>query len=249
MGPTAASLRPFGRAGDLEVPFDRTPLPFLVTALLARCSETADPEGWWAQPVGTRIASLVRLAAVTDGREAVDVHLRCPVPDCGTTFEIALPVDALGDGSPPAEPIAVALPAGGSVTVRLPTGEDQRRWVAARYRSSGEAVNAIAGALVVEGQLSADDGSMLTAIGAALADHDPLVHFTVACNCPSCAGAAELPIDLEALAIGRLAAVRRALIEDVHVLASAYGWTESEILAIAPERRARYRELIEGIAG
>jgi len=35
----------------------------------------------------------------------------------------------------------------------------------------------------------------------------------------------------------------------VHALASRYGWTEREILAVAPARRARYLELIDGWAG
>ena len=35
------------------------------------------------------------------------------------------------------------------------------------------------------------------------------------------------------------------LIEEVHALARAYGWTEVEAMAMAPWRRARYLALIE----
>ena len=102
---------------------------------------------------------------------------------------------------------------------------------------------------MIDGPLTGDDRRTLTAIAAALSEHDPLVDFTVSCECPDCGQPADIAIDLEGVALGRLAAVRRALLVDVHVLASAYGWAEPEILAIPPQRRARYRAFIEGTAG
>jgi hypothetical protein len=51
----------------------------------------------------------------------------------------------------------------------------------------------------------------VAALAAELADHDPLVHFTVSCSCPACGEANEIAIDLEGLALGRLARRRRAL--------------------------------------
>jgi hypothetical protein len=33
-------------------------------------------------------------------------------------------------------------------------------------------------------------------------------------------------------------------LRDVHELASAYGWRESEILALSPQRRQAYLELV-----
>ena len=49
----------------------------------------------------------------------------------------------------------------------------------------------------------------------------------------------------QSIAFARLDTRQRALFEEVHQLASHYGWTETEVLAIAPERRARYLALIE----
>jgi hypothetical protein len=40
------------------------------------------------------------------------------------------------------------------------------------------------------------------------------------------------------------AALARRLEDEVHVLASAYGWTESEILALPDSRRRRYVDRI-----
>jgi hypothetical protein len=49
---------------------------------------------------------------------------------------------------------------------------------------------------------------------------------------------------LPALVWAELQARATALLADVHVLASAYGWTEPQVLSLSPERRAAYLELI-----
>jgi hypothetical protein len=97
--------------------------------------------------------------------------------------------------------------------------------------------------------MSPIDSAALGNIAAALAAADPLVSFTVSCTCPACGQPNETTVDLEMLALRRIAARRQALLQDVHALARAYGWTERETLAIPPERRAEYRQLIDRVAG
>ena len=97
-------------------------------------------------------------------------------------------------------------------------------------------------ALCVDAQACPDDEA---SIDDALATRDPLVAFSVSCTCPSCGSGHDLPVDVEGIALARLAARQRVLLHEIHVLASAYGWNEREILAITPERRARYLSLIE----
>jgi hypothetical protein len=46
-----------------------------------------------------------------------------------------------------------------------------------------------------------------------------------------------------------LAASSRRLLLQIHALAGAYGWTEAEILALSPPRRATYVKLIEEQGG
>jgi hypothetical protein len=96
--------------------------------------------------------------------------------------------------------------------------------------------------LVVEGSVEGDDEP---AVADAMATHDPLVAFAVSCACPACGTARDHPVDLEAAVLARLGARRRSLLRELHTLASRYGWTESEILAVAPARRAQYLALIE----
>ncbi|MGH8581316.1 MAG: hypothetical protein ACREWG_00710 [Gammaproteobacteria bacterium] len=236
------ALRPFSRAEDLELEFDGGDRPGLVTALLARCSDSPSAQFWWTQPVGTRIAALLRLVGLTESADCLPVQARCTEPACAVAFEMELPLAAIVEQTQDSVPLKVVLPDQRMVTLRRPTGEDLRSWHRAHYVSRQEAVAAMIGALVIDGQVTPSDEP---ALAEALSAWDSLVAFTVSCQCPVCGVENGVQVDLESIAIARLDARQRALLQDVHQLASHYGWTESEVLAIAPARRARYLALIE----
>jgi hypothetical protein len=246
MVPSLAALRPFGRAQDLDLEFTDADRPALVTALLAGCDAKSSAEFWWEQTVGARIAALLRVLELTEG-DALPATLRCAEPGCGTPFEVTLPFAALQSAAPAddvdtAEPIIVPLSGGRSAALRRPTGRDLRIWRRARCASRREAVAAMLDALVVTGAAGPDDEP---AIAEAMSASDPLVAFAVFCACPACGAERDRPIDLEAIALAQLNARQRALLRQIHVLASSYGWTEGDVLTVAPARRARYLALIE----
>src|SRR5262245_48197420 len=87
--------RAFGRAEDLDLDFGERDRPSLVTSVLARCSEPHDPAFWWNQPVGERIAALLRLLAVTESTARLDLQSRCVQPSCAQPFEIELNLSAI----------------------------------------------------------------------------------------------------------------------------------------------------------
>src|SRR5262245_40063663 len=91
------ALRAFGRAEDLDLDFRSSDRPSLITALLARCAEPPDPKFWWGQPVGSRIAVLLRLLLLTDGTDCVTLQSRCRRPECAQLFEFNLPLTELID--------------------------------------------------------------------------------------------------------------------------------------------------------
>ena len=125
--------------------------------------------------------------------------------------------------------------------LRLPTGADLRAWRRIALDDSIDAQRAMLSPLCMAGELRPQDCAQAAA---ALAQADPLVAFSVTSGCPACGAEAEVEIDLEALALQRLATQQRRLLRDVHVLASRYGWSEAEVMALTPTRRARYVELI-----
>ena len=244
MRPTSADagMRAFGHVADLDLDLRSSDRPQLVTALLAQCGGRDDASFWWSRPVGVRIAALLRLVAMTDACKDVALSARCAVPACGELFDFVLPLAALAAHAGDEAPIAVVLDPGRAATLRRPTGEDLRRWREADPPSREAAVRAMLDALALEGGLSVEDEP---AVAAALAAADPLVDFTVACRCPACGAQTEVAIDLEDLALRRLGARQRSLVAVVHRLASQYGWTEAQVLAVPASRRARYLELIE----
>lgn len=237
-----AGARAFGVAGeDLEFDFAHGDRAALVTALLDACAAT--PEGWWPQPVGARTAALLALLHASESRDALALTLRCAA--CGAPFEIELEHAALAGLAPAAAPLRLVRDGAGPLTLRLPTGEDLRAWRALPPAARDEAGCAMLARLSIDGMPRPGDEAAAAAL---LAQADPLVAFSVACTCPSCGAEAEPEIDLEGLALQRLAARQRGLLHEVHALASHYGWTEAEVLAVPPARRARYLELIEGFA-
>ncbi len=126
--------------------------------------------------------------------------------------------------------------------LRRPCGADLRRWHALQPDTRAQALQDLLDTLVVAGQAAADDEA---ALSEAFTAHDPLLALAVGCECPACGAANEVAVDLESIALARLAARQHALLHEIHRLASHYGWTEAEVLAVPPTRRARYLAFIE----
>ena len=74
-----------------------------------------------------------------------------------------------------------------------------------------------------------------------LSNQGTLVHL----QCPSCGERWESPLEPADFVWREINAACRRLLRQIHVLASAYGWSESEILRLSHERRAGYLHLIE----
>ncbi|MEU5977670.1 hypothetical protein [Streptomyces sp. NPDC047315] len=77
----------------------------------------------------------------------------------------------------------------------------------------------------------------------AAADADPAADVTLNVTCPECGAATPADLDITSYLWTELDTWARDLLLDVHLLASAYGWSEPEILALSPLRRRYYLEL------
>lgn len=73
---------------------------------------------------------------------------------------------------------------------------------------------------------------------------DPLADIQLALSCSSCGHEWEAPFDIVSFFWREIVAAARKLLHEVHALASAYGWTEPEILALSPSRRRLYLEMV-----
>jgi hypothetical protein len=245
MSLAAPALRAFGRSEDLDLDLEGHGADQVVTDLLTQCSSDAASGYWWEATIGRRIAALVRIVAITERSASLAVTVACDSPGCGAPLEMAIPLEAIDSSGGAPERFPVGLANGQEVIVRPPNGADQRTWRQRHYDSREEAVAAMLESLLVEGDVSGAQPRDIDVIAEALAERDPLVAFTISYDCPSCGTSREMAIDLERLAIQRLIGVQQGLLKDVHALATRYGWTESEVLAIPAQRRARYRALID----
>ncbi|MBN9561882.1 MAG: hypothetical protein J0H14_14320 [Alphaproteobacteria bacterium] len=65
-------------------------------------------------------------------------------------------------------------------------------------------------------------------------------------GCPACAARQAIQFDIASFLWAEIRHAARNLLDDVHELAWAYGWAESAILAMSPQRRAAYLERVRG---
>jgi hypothetical protein len=82
-------------------------------------------------------------------------------------------------------------------------------------------------------------------LGDRLAAADPLAEIRLTLVCPTCQAESTETIELTAFLWTEIEACARALLWEVHTIASAYGWTEDEILGLSPARRAHYVEMAQ----
>ena len=81
------------------------------------------------------------------------------------------------------------------------------------------------------------------ALASTMAEADPQGDVELALECPACGHAWRAGFDVASFLWAELDAWSRRTLDDVHVLASAYGWSENEILALGP-RRQHYLERV-----
>jgi len=93
-----------------------------------------------------------------------------------------------------------------------------------------------------------DRGNHLTkdlflTVVAKMSSADPMADIHLALNCPNCAHKWEAAFDIVAFLWREISAAARRLLREVHTLASAYGWTQPEILSLSSARRRVYLEM------
>ncbi|WP_327595952.1 hypothetical protein [Streptomyces chartreusis] len=194
-------------------------------------------------PVGEREADLFALRRALFG-ERMQVRLGCAA--CGEDMEFDLDAGEFAR-SPigPDDSIVRVEQDGWDVRFRLPGVAD----LTAAARSADPRAALLARCLVS----AARDGADVTAgelpapvqrrIAEAVESADPGADVTLNIACPECGAATRAELDIASYLWTELDAWARDLLLDVHLLATSYGWSEPEILALSPLRRRYYLEL------
>jgi hypothetical protein len=250
-------LRRFGLyESDLDVDFDRTPRPVLVTRILERCTRSAQKESvgqslFWDLPIGKRIECLLTL--LMSGRDQeITLGFRCPNTACAEESEIAISLEevaALQKDAYAADRIAIPVE-NDIVALRRPTGGDQLAWLDGTFTDPEAARRAMVRTLLLDGNEGADArvhvlrDEWLESIEEAMEEHDPLVNFKLSVQCASCETTNLVAIDLEEISLRGLRNAQMRLLATVHRLAAHYHWSEQQIFDVPFARRAQYLSLI-----
>lgn len=86
--------------------------------------------------------------------------------------------------------------------------------------------------------------SAITALGEAMRARDPQAEIRLELACPACDYRWFAVFDILAFLWQEIAAHTKHILRDVHLLASAYGWSEAEILSLSAIRRRLYLEMV-----
>lgn len=85
---------------------------------------------------------------------------------------------------------------------------------------------------------------VLESVAESLARCDPQADMQLSLRCPACEHAWEAAFDIAGFLWAEITAWARTMLNDIHTIASAYGWSESDILTLPPGRRWYYLEMI-----
>lgn len=186
---------------------------------------------------------LMRRLAVHLGQDGIWLTGTCSA--CGSRFDLfvhqsELPVKPAGAGYPHAE----AKTSLGSVGLRMPNGEDQE--TLAELSDVQNAARILAERLIVTAPFARPGADGLAdadvaAIEAAAETVAPEVGLAVLAACPECGEGARVPVD-PYLCLRRSA---DHLYYEIHLLASNYHWSETEILALPTARRRIYLRMVD----
>ena len=77
-----------------------------------------------------------------------------------------------------------------------------------------------------------------------MAQADPQADIEVELSCPSCGQCWQALFDIESFFWSEISSWAQRILSEVHVLARAYGWSETHILNLSPWRRQAYLNLV-----
>ncbi|MER5768753.1 hypothetical protein [Streptomyces sp. NPDC001985] len=200
-------------------------------------------------PVGEREADLFALRRALFGER---MRVRAECGGCGEAMEFDLGTGPPGAAAPVRRGPLRVTEGEWSIEFRLPTPADlaaagaapdpagARRLLLARCT-----VSAVRGGVALAPERLAAE--LPPEVGRRLAEAaeeaDPAAGATLRVTCPECGASTPAELDISSFLWAELDHWARDLLLDVHLLASAYGWSEPEILALSPLRRRHYLEL------
>lgn len=127
---------------------------------------------------------------------------------------------------------------------RPPTSRDLAR-VAKESDPRMAAIRILGACRLDEGELPVWSDRDIDEAGEQMALADPMAETRLTLNCPTCGSQWDETLDIAAFLWTEIEARAKGLLFEIHTLASAYGWTEKEILSMSEPRRRLYMEMVQ----
>jgi len=225
------------------------PVERALTLLAASCPKTS-PDALASMTIGQRDATLLALREQVFGPELAGVVM---CPGCGGRLELNFGTKDIRDtevGFEAEAEGAMSMMTGGyELRFRLPNSKDlmaleeqadpdrnrllllRRCLLSARRDGKEELAD----------RLPAD---VIDAVAECMAEHDSQADVQLSGICPLCGHQWRGVFDIVSFFWTEINAWAQRLLREVHMLASAYGWHERDILALSPWRRQLYLEMV-----
>jgi hypothetical protein len=198
---------------------------------------------WARVSIGERDRQLLQLRDELFGSKFEAV---ATCPNCGERLELTFgKQDLLAQGTRENSEWQQLECDGVEVNYRLPTSADLLEVAnspgQARELLLERCVEARADGVAVAA--SALPSAAVKLLGEKLAEADPQAEVQIVLDCPACSHQWTTVFDILSYLWGEIDDWAQRLLNDVHGLASAYGWSERDILSMSATRRRLYLEL------
>jgi hypothetical protein len=199
--------------------------------------------------IGERDSSLLILRSLIFGP-----HLKCLVvcPGCGERLELNLETDDLRTLSDLESADKISLTCSGiDIEFRLPNSLDLL--AIAKAEDIEIARRILLERCIIQARMSGEDMPFdqlpcdaMDAVSTKMALADPQADIQIALSCSTCSDKWQETFDIVSFFWEEINSWAYRTLLEVHTLASAYGWSESEILNMSPLRRQFYLEMLGG---
>jgi hypothetical protein len=238
-------------AGELltvwEQGVNQRPSQRALALLVIACADDAPPDRLARLSIGQRDGHLLRLRERIFGPRLAAISA-CPACSEALEFTVNAADIRVAPVSQPTETINLAhadydvqfrLPNALDLTTVDPSADRQTntRYLLRRCITSARRD----GTDVPADKLPAE---IVAAITERMAEADPQADVQLELACPQCEHRWQTPLDIVSFFWSEINAWALRLMNDVHALASAYGWREADILAMSPTRRQAYLDLV-----
>lgn len=197
--------------------------------------------------LSARNAALLALRARLFGAKQ---SLRAACPACGTALEFAVECDTLARSLAPTADSGHEHElrcAGYRIAYQAPDIDDWRAAAASADFAQALMRRCIARCEREDGtpcDCAALPRALTDALSDALDALEPGACVDFDLRCPECGTQWSAPMDCANVLYGEVRARAESLLVEVDALARAYGWSEAQVLALSPTRRAAYLQLL-----